>query len=110
MKINSNRAKIVKVNRKNRQVVRLSVFRSNLAIDAILIDDVKGVVIASINSSKLADSKLKPIEKAGQVGKLIAEKAKELKITTVIFDRNSYKYHGRVKALAEGARSAGLKF
>ena len=88
---------------------RLCVFRSNQAIYAQLIDDVKGVTIASSSSLEL---KLKNnnLEAAAAVGKDIAEKAKKAKIKTVVFDRGGYIYHGRVKALAEAARENGLEF
>lgn len=88
---------------------RLCVFRSNQAIYAQLIDDVKGVTIASSSSLEL---KLKNnnLEAAAIVGKDIAEKAKKAKIKTVVFDRGGYLYHGRVKALADAARENGLEF
>ncbi len=108
MSINSNRVKVRETNKKNNKDIRLSVFRSNCNICAILIDDKKGKVLSSI-SSKTITKKMKPVEKAFEIGKVIASKAKELKISKVVFDRNSYKYHGRVKALADGAREAGLK-
>lgn len=88
---------------------RLCVFRSNQAIYAQLIDDAKGVTIASSSSLEL---KLKNnnLEAAAAVGKDIAEKAKKAKIKTVVFDRGGYLYHGRVKALADAARENGLEF
>lgn len=88
---------------------RLCVFRSNQAIYAQLIDDIKGVTIASSSSLEL---KLKNnnLEAAAAVGKDIAEKAKKAKIKTVVFDRGGYLYHGRVKALADAARENGLEF
>lgn len=88
---------------------RLCVFRSNQAIYAQLINDVKGVTIASSSSLEL---KLKNnnLEAAAAVGKDIAEKAKKAKIKTVVFDRGGYLYHGRVKALADAARENGLEF
>ena len=88
---------------------RLCVFRSNQAIYAQLIDDVKGVTIASSSSLEL---KLKNnnLEAAAAVGKDIAEKAKKAKIKTVVFDRGGYLYHGRVKTLADAARENGLEF
>lgn len=88
---------------------RLCVFRSNQAIYAQLIDDVKGVTIASSSSLEL---KLKNnnLEAAAAVGKDIAEKAKKAKIKKVVFDRGGYLYHGRVKALADAARENGLEF
>lgn len=89
---------------------RLSVFRSSKHIYIQLIDDEKGKTIASASDSKLKKEKMKKILKAKEVGKLIAKKAKEKKIAKIIFDRGGYKYHGRVKAIAEGAREGGLKF
>lgn len=89
---------------------RLCVFRSNKHIFAQLIDDTKGETIVSASDLELKNFKGKKIEKAKEVGKLIAEKAINLKIEKVVFDRGPYKFHGRVKALAEGAREKGLKF
>lgn len=88
---------------------RLCVFRSNMAIYAQLIDDVKGVTLASSSSLEL-NLKNNNLEAASAVGKDIAEKAKKAKIKTVVFDRGGYLYHGRVKALAEAARENGLEF
>lgn len=85
------------------KVPRLSVFKSNQYIYAQLIDDDKGKTIVS------AKGKLS-IEQAKKIGELIAKKAREKKIEQVVFDRGGYGYHGRVKALAEGAREGGLKF
>jgi large subunit ribosomal protein L18 len=87
---------------------RLAVFRSIKFIYAQLIDDTTGKVIASASSMKIA--KGKPVEKAAAVGKEIAELAKGHKVSAVVFDRGGYLYHGRVKAVAEGARAAGLQF
>ena len=87
---------------------RLTVFRSNKAIYCHLIDDLAGQTLASA-SSKGADTKPK-IELAKAVGLDIAEKAKSLNISKVIFDRSGYIYHGRIKALADGAREGGLQF
>ena len=90
---------------------RLSVFRSNKEIDAQLIDDITGKTLVSVSSrDKALKSKGTKIEVAALVGKSLAEKATKAGIETVAFDRNGYLYHGRVKALAEGAREAGLKF
>ena len=86
---------------------RLTVFKSNLAIYAQLIDDKKGVTLASASSIK---NKEKGIEAAKKVGVELAKLAKEKKITACAFDRNSYKYHGAIKALADACREAGLKF
>jgi large subunit ribosomal protein L18 len=95
---------------------RLSVFRSNKHIFAQLIDDDKKKTLAASSDLKAPPRKgeTRPTKLGGKtafdVGKLIAIKAKELKIETVIFDRGGYKYHGRVKAVAEGAKEGGLKF
>jgi len=87
---------------------RLCVFRSSKHIYAQLIDDDKALVLLKADDFEV--KKAKKIETAKQVGQLIAEKAIEKKITKVVFDRRGYKYHGRVKALASGARAGGLKF
>ena len=89
---------------------RLNVFRSNSNIFAQLIDDVKGVTLASSSSVELKIKNGSNAEGASLVGKDIAEKAKKLKIKKVVFDRGGYLYHGRVKALAEAARENGLEF
>jgi len=91
---------------------RMSVFRSNKEIYVQLIDDLSGktLVTASSMSKDFTDSKVSHSEKAKLVGKLIAERAIQAGISTVVFDRNGYLYHGRVKSLAEAAREAGLKF
>ena len=88
---------------------RLSVFRSGKHIYAQLIDDLTGKTLASASSREIKAKSAKT-DLGGQVGKLIAEKAKAAKISTVVFDRGGYKYHGRVKALADSAREAGLTF
>ncbi len=91
---------------------RLSVFRSNAEIYAQLINDDNGVTIASVSSKdkSIAAQKVAKTEKSKLVGSAIALKAAELGITTVVFDRSGYIYHGRVKAVAEGAREGGLQF
>jgi large subunit ribosomal protein L18 len=91
---------------------RLSVFRSNKEIYAQLIDDTTGETLVSANSRQkdLAGQKGTKSELAILVGKAIAQKAVNLGIETCLFDRSGYLYHGRVKALAEGAREGGLKF
>lgn len=91
---------------------RLSVFRSNTEIYAQLIDDASGkTIIASSSKEKaMAKDKKSKLEKAKSVGAEIAKKAVEKGIKEVVFDRNGFLYHGRVKALADGARENGLKF
>jgi large subunit ribosomal protein L18 len=89
-------------------IPRLSVFRSNKAIYAQVIDDTKGLTLLSASSKGI--SKGTGVEIALQVGKSLAEQARANGIETVVFDRNGYLYHGRVKSLAEGAREGGLKF
>lgn len=94
---------------------RLSVFRSNTGIYAQLIDDVKGVTVAHAGSRELAAAKKEGTKaaktaEAELVGALIAERGKAAGVTRVVFDRGSYRYHGRVKAVAEAARKSGLQF
>jgi large subunit ribosomal protein L18 len=93
---------------------RMSVYRSNKQIYVQIIDDVKNITLAAASSADKSITeqvKGKPgIEVAKEVGKLIAQKAKEKGIEAVVFDRNGYLYHGRVKSLAESAREGGLKF
>lgn len=90
---------------------RLSVFRSNLHIYAQIVDDTLGKTIVSASSAHLKVSKgAKRLDVSKEVGKALAKKALEKKITTVVFDRGGYQYHGRVAALADGAREGGLVF
>ena len=89
---------------------RLCVYRSNKNIEAQLIDDVKGVTLVSSSSMSLKLANGSNIEAAKLVGKDIAEKAVAKGLKKVVFDRSGYVYHGRVKALAEAAREAGLEF
>ncbi len=89
---------------------RLCVFRSNKHISAQVIDDVKGITLVSSSSVALKLNDGGNVEGAKKVGEDIAKKCLEKKIDTVVFDRAGYIYHGRVKALADAARSAGLKF
>lgn len=88
---------------------RVSVFRSNKAIYGQIIDDVKGVTIIAASSKELGKEGL-TVEVSKEVGMKLAEKAKQAGVESVVFDRNGYPYHGRVKAFAEGAREGGLKF
>jgi large subunit ribosomal protein L18 len=93
------------------QLPRLTVFRSNKQIYAQLIDDTKGVTLASASSyNNKATEKLNKVDQAAVVGKEVAEKAVKAGIQAVVFDRNGYLYHGRVKSLANSAREGGLKF
>lgn len=89
---------------------RLNVFRSNSHIHAQIIDDVNGKTLVSTSSVQLKLENGSNIEAAKTVGAAIAKAALEAKITNVVFDRGGYVYHGRVKALADSAREAGLKF
>jgi len=89
---------------------RLCVFRSNKNIHAQIIDDVTGTTLVSANSVEMKIANGGNIEAAKQVGAEIAKRALEKNITEVVFDRGGYVYHGRVQALAEGAREAGLQF
>ncbi len=88
---------------------RLTVFRSNKQIYAQVIDDLTGKTLATASSQGIQD-KVTKTEIAGKVGEMIAKKSQEAGIETVVFDRNGYLYHGRVKQLAESARKSGLKF
>ena len=89
---------------------RLSVFRSNVHIYAQLIDDSTGHTLVAASTLGKDAPEGKPVEQSRAVGKALAEKAKAAGIEAVVFDRNGFRYHGRVKALAEGAREGGLKF
>ena len=111
----------MKKTQKNYQRKRIAVYRSNQHIYAQVIDDVKGTTLISasdheIKSATEQKSKstkqktVSKIEKAQKVGELLAQKAKTKKIGKAYFDRRQYKYHGRVKALAQGARKGGLTF
>ena len=86
---------------------RLAIFRSNKEIYAQLIDDIGGNTLTSASSKEIKGTKT---EQASQVGKLIADNAKKAGVDEVVFDRGGFLYHGRVKALADSAREAGLKF
>ncbi len=89
---------------------RISVFRSNRGIFAQLIDDDAGRTLASVNWIEPDLRSLKPMEQAKRAGELLAERAKAAGVERAVFDRGGYQYHGRVKALAEGAREGGLSF
>jgi len=87
---------------------RLCVFRSNKVIYCQLINDLEGQTLASASSKTIASGT--KVDQAKEVGKAIADKAKALNVDQIVFDRSGYLYHGRVKALAEGAREGGLQF
>ena len=89
---------------------RLSVFRSNRGIQAQLIDDLSGHTLAAVNWTEGELKSLGRMEQATRAGELIAERAKAAGVEECVFDRGGYRYHGKVRALAEGAREAGLKF
>lgn len=98
--------------RKVSQRLRLSVFRSNKKISAQIIDDTKGATLVSANEKDIKNSAAKDTKlgQAKKIGQALATKATKKKITKVSFDRGKYKFHGRVKALAQGARDKGLIF
>jgi large subunit ribosomal protein L18 len=89
---------------------RLSVFRSNRGIQAQLIDDRAGHTLAAVNWTEDELKSLPRMEQAKRAGELIAERAKQAGVETCVFDRGGYRYHGKVRALAEGAREGGLRF
>ena len=89
---------------------RLSIFRSNRGVFAQLVDDDRGATLAAVGWTEPELRELAPLEQAKRAGALLAERAKSAGIGTCVFDRGGYRYHGRVRALAEGAREAGLSF
>jgi large subunit ribosomal protein L18 len=89
---------------------RLSVYRSNRGVFAQLIDDAESRTLAAVNWTEPELRKLSASEQAKRAGEILAERAKSAGVETCVFDRGGYKFHGRVKALAEGAREGGLKF
>lgn len=113
-KVRNNNARVERRHKRVRAKItgtelkpRLSVYRSLDHIYAQLINDATGVTLASVQDTEIKIGKTKT-EKAFEVGKLLAEKAKAKNISTAVFDRGSFRYHGRVKAVAEGARENGL--
>jgi large subunit ribosomal protein L18 len=88
---------------------RISVFRSNRGIHAQLIDDINGRTLAAVSWTEGDLRGLKPMEQAGKAGELLAERAKAAGVDSALFDRGGYRYHGKVKAFAEGVREGGLK-
>ena len=108
---NKIRSRIRKTVNGTAECPRLSVFRSNKAIYAQIIDDLKGhTIVAASSMESGVDKKANKVDQAIAGGKLVAEKASAAGVSAVVFDRGGYLYHGRVKALADGAREAGLKF
>ena len=89
---------------------RISVFRSNRGVFAQLIDDESGRTLAAVNWTEDDLKSLKAMEQASKAGELLAERAKAAGVESAVFDRGGYRYHGRVKALADGAREGGLSF
>ncbi len=89
---------------------RLAVFRSNRGIQAQLIDDDRGHTVASVRWFEPELRDLKAMEQAKRVGEVLAQRGRDAGVETCVFDRGGYKYHGRVKALADGAREGGLRF
>ena len=117
MSVTSRHAKRLKRRRRVRSKVRgtaerprLSVFRSNRGMQAQLIDDVAGHTLAAVVWTEAELRELPSMEQAGKVGQLLATRAKDAGVDRAVFDRGGYRYHGRVRALAEGAREAGLDF
>lgn len=108
---NKIRSRIRKTVNGTAECPRLSVFRSNKGIYAQIIDDLKGhTIVAASSVEDGVDKKANKVDQAVAVGKLVAQKATAAGVSVVVFDRGGYLYHGRVKALADGAREAGLKF
>jgi large subunit ribosomal protein L18 len=89
---------------------RLSVYRSNRGVFAQLVDDTAGRTLAAVNWTEADLRELAPMEQAARAGRLLAERAKGAGVERCVFDRGGYRYHGRVRALAEGAREGGLTF
>ena len=87
---------------------RISVFRSNRGIQAQLVDDLAGHTLAAVSWTESDLRSLKPREQAGKAGELLAERAKAAGVESAVFDRGGYRYHGRVKAFADGVREGGL--
>ncbi len=88
---------------------RISVFRSNRGITAQLVDDVAGHTLAAVTWTEPQLRELAPMEQAAQAGKLLAERAQQAGVSGAVFDRGGYRYHGRVKAFAEGVREGGVR-
>jgi len=112
-KLNGRKRRAIRVRKKVKGTEvrpRLSIFRSAKHIYGQVIDDVSGKTLASASSLKVAGDELKKVDVAYEVGKALGAKCVEANIKTVCFDRNGFRFHGRVKRLADGAREAGLQF
>lgn len=112
-KFNKRKARVRSKIKGTKKRPRLSVFRSNIDTTAQLIDDESGITLVSYSSKNLPKAKTKgqsKVQVSALVGEELAKRAKAKKISRAVFDRGGYKYHGRVKALAEGARKGGLAF
>jgi large subunit ribosomal protein L18 len=113
--VTKNQARLKRRRRVRAKVVgtaerpRISVFRSNRGIHAQLVDDIGGRTLAAVSWTESDLRGLKPMEQAGKAGELLAERAKAAGIEAALFDRGGYRYHGKVKAFAEGVREGGLK-
>jgi large subunit ribosomal protein L18 len=112
--VTKNQARLKRRRRVRAKVVgsaerpRISVFRSNRGIQAQLVDDLAGRTLAAVSWTESDLRSLKPMEQAGKAGELLAERAKAAGVDAAVFDRGGYRYHGRVKAFAEGVREGGL--
>jgi large subunit ribosomal protein L18 len=112
--VTKNQARLKRRRRVRAKVVgtaerpRISVFRSNRGIHAQLVDDLAGRTLAAVVWTESDLRSLKPMEQAGKAGELLAERAKAAGVEAAVFDRGGYRYHGRVKAFAEGVREGGL--
>jgi len=109
---NKKRKKIKKrINIKGtHEIPRLCVYKSNTAVYAQIIDDTKGVTLVADSTRNIKDDNMKPIEKSRKLGEIIAKEAMDKGIKSVVFDRSGYLYHGKISALANGARKVGLEF
>lgn len=103
------RAKIMRVSKIGNRS-RLSIVRSNKYLYAQIIDDKRGVTLLGVHEKEVKGEKLTKSQRARELGRLLAGMVKKKKIKEVVFDRGVYKYHGRIKAFAEGAREGGLEF
>ena len=93
-----------------KEIPRFSVFRSNKDLFIQMIDDAEGKTLFSVSGKEIKEKGKTKLEMASLLGELTAEKANKINLKKVVFDRGGYKYHGRVKAVADGARKGGLEF